>query len=165
MSERWHTLVDALQAFDKKIKNDRLIVGEIAAHIQHRFAAYIKAPDNRRVRVYKLTGEPTDLRSYIEELYPANAVEQSPTNQWQFGLGILVGHDQMPEFLLRWPLFITVSKDRILVEFLDKRTELARGPKEHDYEPLCSLMYDALLEYCLVSAGSIPGVKIGFMAS
>jgi hypothetical protein len=165
MQERWNALREALNAFHKKVQDDGHLAGQIASEIHRQFSAYINAPDNRRVRAYKVGHNPTDLNSYIEEVYPPNAVEQTPMNQWQFGLGILIGPEQFPEFVLRWPLYITVSKDAVLVMFSDKKMEIVRGPSGYDCEPLCALMYNSLVESFLMSAGSMPPTKFGFVAN
>src|SRR4051812_16869772 len=104
MSQRWNDLCKTLEGFHRRIKDHGFVAGEFATKLRQHFAQYIGGPDNRRVRVYKVGANALEIRSYVEEPFPTHAVEQTPDNQWVFGIGIVIGPDQFPEFLLRWPL-------------------------------------------------------------
>jgi hypothetical protein len=164
MQERWNNLHQALKAFHKRVEEDGLIARQIAAEIQQQFSAYIVAPDNRRVRVYKVGHSPTELSSYVEQAYASRAVEQTPLNEWKFGLGVLIGPDQFSEFLFRWPLYITLAKESVVVNFSGKKIELIRQESSYNCETLCALMYNSLMESLSISAGSTFTTQIGLIS-
>jgi hypothetical protein len=145
MTNRWKDLCEALRAFHTKVQRDSFIAGEIANHIGAEFAKYIAAPDSRRVRFYRFT-HPNDHCSYTEVQSGSNAVDQTPSNQWKFGLGVIIGYDRAPEFDFRWPLYITLS-DPIIIEnsISNKKLELIRRGVDYDYEAICAKMYDAMV--------------------
>jgi hypothetical protein len=165
MTDRWRDLCEALRAFYTKVQRESFIAGEIATHIGAEFSKYIAAPDTGRVRFYRFT-DPNDHRSYTEVQYGTNAVEQTPSNQWQFGLGVIVGYEGAPEFDFRWPLYITLS-DPIIVEnsISNKRLELVRRGVDYDYEAICADMYDAIVASFKMSAGAIPATRFGFTSN
>jgi hypothetical protein len=146
MSQRWDDLYNALKAFHKRVAEDSSLACEIARVLRHEMSKYVGAPDNERVRLYKIKGDPHQRASYFEQRAPEIAVEQTSTNHWTFGMGIVIGPDTAPEFQLAWPVCLRITSDGVIAEIYDQRTQLSRRQDGLDYQPVCELIYNLLMD-------------------